>query len=81
MLLVDDLLMLPFRGFLGLFKRIAEMAEKEVSTEDSVLSELMELHLRFELDEIPEEEYERLEKELMARLEELSKDDDKEAWI
>lgn len=72
MLLVDDLLLLPFRGFMGIFKRVAEMAEKEVSDENGVLADLMELHLSFELDEISEDEYERREKELMARLNEIS---------
>ncbi len=68
MLLIDDLLLLPVKGFIGIFKKIHEMAERELSDEDYIQERLMELQLRFELDEIGEEEYTKQEKELMARL-------------
>jgi len=68
MFLVDDLLMLPVKGFLGIFKKIHEMAEKELSDETHIRQKLMTLRLRFELDEISEEEYNKQEKELLARL-------------
>lgn len=68
MLLIDDLLLLPFKGFIGIFKKIHEMAERELSDEDYIREKLMELQLRFELDEISEEEYTKQEKELLARL-------------
>jgi len=68
MFLVDDLLWLPVRGFWGIFKKIHEMAEIELSDEDHIKERLMELQLRFELNEIGEEEYHRQEKELLARL-------------
>jgi len=71
--LIDDLLLLPVKGFLGIFKEIHEMAEREVSDEGYIRERLMELQLRFELDEIGEEEYTRQEKELMARLEAIRK--------
>jgi len=67
-LLIDDLLLLPFKGFIGIFKKIHEMAERELSDEDYIREKLMELQLRFELDEISEEEYTKQEKELLARL-------------
>ncbi|MDP3016884.1 MAG: gas vesicle protein GvpG [Deltaproteobacteria bacterium] len=73
MLLIDDLLLLPFKGFIGIFKKIHEMAEKEFSDEDYIRERLMELQLKFELDEISEEEYTRQEKELMARLDAIRK--------
>ena len=73
MFLIDDLLLLPVKGFLGIFKEIHEMAEREVSDEGYIRERLMELQLRFELDEIGEEEYTRQEKELMARLEAIRK--------
>ncbi|PIY87845.1 MAG: gas vesicle protein GvpG, partial [Nitrospirae bacterium CG_4_10_14_0_8_um_filter_41_23] len=60
---------MPVRGFVGIFKKIHEMAEREVSDEDYIRERLMELQLKFELDEISEEEYTKQEKELMARLE------------
>ena len=73
MFLIDDLLLLPVKGFVGIFKKIHEMAERELSDEDYVRERLMELQLRFELDEISEEEYTRREKELMERLDAIKK--------
>ena len=68
MLLIDDILMLPMRGLVGIFKKIHEMAEQELSDETHIKERLMALQLRFELDEISEEEYARKEKEILARL-------------
>jgi hypothetical protein len=68
MFLIDDLLLLPVKGFLGIFKRIHEMAEKELFDEAHIRKKLMTLRLRFELDEISEEEYNKQEKELLALL-------------
>lgn len=73
MLLIDDLLLLPFKGFIGIFKKIHEMAERELSNEDYIRERLMELQLKFELDEIDEEEYTKQEKGIMARLEAIRK--------
>ena len=71
MLLIDDLLLLPFKGLFGIFRKIQEMAERELSDEGYMRERLMELQLKFELDEISEEEYTRQEKELMARLDSI----------
>ncbi len=68
MLLIDDLLWLPVRGFFGIFKKIHEMVEHELSDEDHIRERLMDLQLRFELNEIGEEEYNQKEKELLTRL-------------
>ena len=68
MLLIDDLLLLPVKGFFGIFKKIHEMAELELSDEDYIRERLMELQLRFELNEIGEEEYNQQEIKLLARL-------------
>jgi len=68
MLLIDDLLMLPMKGFLGIFKKIHELVEQELSDETHIREELMALRLRFELDEISEEEYNKQEGELLIRL-------------
>ena len=73
MLLIDDLLLLPVRGFIGIFKKVQEMAERELSDEDYIRERLMELQLKFELDEIGEEEYIDQEKELMTRLDAIRK--------
>lgn len=68
MFLIDDLLTLPVKGFLGIFKKIHEMAEQELSDETYLREKLMALRLRFELDEISEEEYSQQERELLERL-------------
>ncbi|MEK6590837.1 MAG: gas vesicle protein GvpG [Nitrospinota bacterium] len=73
MLLIDDLLLLPFKGFIGIFRKIHEMAEHELSDEEYIRDKIMELQLRFELDEISEGEYTRQEKELMAQLDVMRK--------
>lgn len=69
MLLIDDILMLPAKGLIGIFKKIHEMVEQELSDKTDIRKRLTELQLRFELGEITEEEYEREEKELLAQLE------------
>jgi len=68
MLLIDDLLLLPVKGFLGIFKRINEMAEQELSDETYLLERLMALRLQFEMGEMEEGEYMKLEKEFLERL-------------
>jgi hypothetical protein len=68
MLLIDDLLLLPVKGFFGIFEKIHEMVEHELSDENYIRERLMELQLRFELDEIGEEAYNQQEKQLLARL-------------
>lgn len=73
MLLIDDLLLLPIKGFIGIFKKIHEMAVQELSDEDYIRERLMELQLKYELDELSEEEYTKQEKELMERLDAIRK--------
>ena len=68
MLLIDDLLLLPVKGFVGIFKRIHEMAEQELSNEPYLLERLMGLRLQFEMGEMEEGEYMKLEKDLLERL-------------
>lgn len=73
MFLIDDILLAPLKGVVWLGKQINEVIEKEVSDEGKIKEKLMELQLRFELDEINEEEYNRDEKELLARLDAIRK--------
>lgn len=68
MFLIDDLLLLPYKGLKGVFQKIQEMTEMELSDSDRIREKLMELHLKFALDEISEEEYKAQEKELMRHL-------------
>ena len=68
MLLIDDILLAPLKGVIWIGKKINEIVEKEMSDEGRIKEKLMELQMRFELDEISEEEYNRHEKELLERL-------------
>lgn len=69
MLLIDDLLLwLPMKGFLGIFEKIHEVAERELHDEAYLQEKLLELQLRYELGEIGEEEYSQKGAELWARL-------------
>ena len=73
MFILDDILLAPLKGVLWLGKRLNEVAQKEVSDEGKIKEELMELQLRFELDEISDEEYDRRQKEVIARLDAVRK--------
>lgn len=71
MLLVDDLLALPFKGLFGILKKLGEMADREVNDETYIQEKLLELRLLYEMDEIGEEEYGQQAAEWEARLEVL----------
>ena len=71
MFLIDDILLAPLKSVIWLGKKINEVVEREVSDEGRIKERLMELQLRFELDEITEDEYNKQESELLARLDEI----------
>lgn len=73
MFLIDDILLAPLKGVIWIGEKINEVSEKEFSDEGLIKEKLMELQLRFELDEISEEEYEKQEKELLERLDAIRK--------
>jgi hypothetical protein len=69
MFILDDLLFkLPAKGFIGIFKKIAEMAEAELDEEPKLMEKLMQLEFLYETDQITEEEFQEREAELMERL-------------
>ncbi len=69
MFLIDDILLAPLKGVIFLAEKINEVIEKEMSDEGSIKERLMSLQLKFEMDEIDEEEYDRREEELLKLLE------------
>lgn len=73
MFLIDDLLLAPVKGIIGLGKKINEMIERESSDEGRLKEKLMELQLQFEMDEVSEEEYQKQEKELLENWETMRK--------
>jgi hypothetical protein len=68
MFLIDDILFSPLRGLIWLSEKINDMARQETSDAGLIKERLMELQLRFEMDEIDEETYTRQEKEILERL-------------
>jgi len=68
MFIIDDILFAPLKGVIWLGKKINEVVEKEISDEGRLKEKLMELQLKFELDEISEKEYNEKEKEILDRL-------------
>ncbi len=68
MFLIDDILLSPVKGLFWIGKKIDEIIQRELSDEGLIKEELMKLQLRFEIDEISEEEYNKQEKALLARL-------------
>ena len=79
MFLIDDILLAPLNGIVWLGKKINEVAEKEFSDEGLIKEKLMRAQLRFEMDEISEEEYNKQETELLARLDAIRKAKEEEA--
>ncbi|MFH1903955.1 MAG: gas vesicle protein GvpG [bacterium] len=73
MFLIDDIFLAPLKGVVWLGKKINEVIEKEISDEGRIKEKLMELQMRFELDEINDEEYKKQEEELLARLDAIRK--------
>ncbi len=73
MFIIDDILLAPLKGLIWIGEKINEVSEKEFSDEGLIKEKLMELQLKFELDEISEEEYKKHEDELLARLDAIRK--------
>ncbi|NQS89539.1 gas vesicle protein GvpG [Patescibacteria group bacterium] len=73
MFLLDDIFLAPLHGIVWLGKKINEVVEKEMSDEGLIKERLMQLQLRFEMDEITEEEYKKEEDKILARLDAIRK--------
>ncbi|ANT64679.1 Gas vesicle protein G [Prosthecochloris sp. CIB 2401] len=73
MFILDDIIMSPINGIMWLASKIEELSDNELSDAGKVKELLMELQLRFEMDEITEEEYMQKEDELLERLNKIQK--------
>jgi len=69
MFIIDDILLAPLKGIIFIGEKINEVIEKEMSDEGAIKERLMALQLKFEMDEIDEEEYDKREDELLKLLE------------
>jgi uncharacterized membrane protein len=74
MFLIDDILLAPLKGVIFIAEKINEVLEKETSDEGSIKEKLMALQLKFEMDEIDEEEYDKREDELLNQLQNIRKE-------
>jgi hypothetical protein len=71
MFIIDDILLAPLKGIIFIGEKINEVIEKEMSDEGAIKERLMALQLKFEMDEIDEEEYDEREDELLKLLEKI----------
>ena len=78
MFLLDSILLAPLKGVMWMGEKLGDMAQKELSDKGRIKEELMALQLRFELDEINEEEYDKRETELLDRLDAITKTEEME---
>ena len=58
----------PVRGTIWIAEQVREQALREFEDEDSIRARLADLEARYELGEMPEEDYLRSEDELLERL-------------
>jgi len=68
MFLIDDLLLAPVNGFKFILGQIQKMADQELNDDTVIKEQLLDLQMRFELEEISDEEFREREEELFARL-------------
>lgn len=69
MLLLDDLLLAPFRGLLWVFEKVRDAADEEAAGEaDAITEELRQLYLMLEAGKITEAEFDAREHTLLDRL-------------
>lgn len=73
MLILDDLLMLPFSGFSFVLRTLQRVAEEQYTDDAPVKERLLELQLQLESGEISEKEYARLEADIMQQLREVQR--------
>ena len=60
-----------FKGLVFIAEKINEIIEREISDEGRIKERLMALQLKFEMDEISVEEYDRQEEELLGLIENI----------
>jgi len=59
------------KGLVFIAEKINELMEREISDEGRIKERLMALQLKFEMDEISVEEYDRQEEELLGLIENI----------
>lgn len=73
MLLIDDLLLLPFTGFKAILRTLARVAEEQYTDDAPLKEELLRLQVELEDGALTEKEYERREAQILRDLREIQK--------
>jgi len=71
--ILDDILFSPLKLTVWLGKKLQEVAYEEMTDESKIHEELLHLQMRYEMEEIDDETYEKEETKLMDRLEAVRK--------
>jgi len=71
--ILDDILLSPLKLTVWLGKKLRESAYEEMTDESRIHEELLHLQMRYEMEEIDDETYEREETKLMEQLESIRK--------
>lgn len=71
MLLVDDLLMLPFSGFSFVMRTLQRIAEEQYTDDAPIKERLLELQLKLESGEVSEDDYAEEEAAIIRELREI----------
>lgn len=81
MLIIDDILLSPIKGFMWIMRELHKAAEQELENEaERLTSSLSDLYMMLETGILTEEEFAQREKEILDRLDSLhNADDDDEA--
>jgi len=70
---LDDILLAPVKFPTWIAQKVGTAAYAEMTDENSVRQQLLELQMRLELGEVSEEEYERRETDLLEEIERIRK--------
>ena len=71
--ILDDILFSPIKLTIWLGEKLRDAAYQEMTDESKVHEALLQLQMRFEMEEISEDEYEKEETRLMEQLERIRK--------
>lgn len=71
--ILDDILLSPIKFTIWIGEKLKDAAYQEMTDESKIHEGLLHLQMRFEMEEISEEEYEKQESELMEQLESIRK--------
>jgi len=64
---------IPIKGLVWIGQKLEDTAERDITDTGRIQEKLLELQMKFEMDEISEEEYDKKEAKLMDELEAIRK--------